>query len=226
MTLAQSDTVDTISLCADAQTLGQRIVAALPVMYARRVSLHDATGTTHWRSAPQPEPAELIAVRTALESFIGPAAPARVDQPLPDGSAAVLLRSVNANNEFSGFVMLQIDARRLRGKGRAAPDLPIPVLRAAREWGYFAARSSPKMPADRSNDLSDAEAAELLKSYGPNGAAEDNDPVLQRYEAQLREFPIALFAQRLIPLQPDCRIRRFEVLLRRDAPETENCAPQ
>ena len=220
-----TDSSEVASLSADAPTLGQRIVAALPVMYARGVSLHDAKGKTHWRSGTYPGPVELVAIRTALECFTGNAAPARMDQALPDGSSAVLLRSKDQDGEFAGFIMLLIDHRKLRGKGRAAPDLPIPVMRAAREWGLMAATERSDANSDTPN-IDEATAAAVLTSNVPdNTGSLKHKRLLKRFE-KMREFPIALFAQRLVPLQPDCRIRRFEILMRRDGPEIANVAPR
>ena len=118
-----------------ASTCGQRIVAALPLLWAKWVSLHDAAGNIYWHQGEVLGPAEREAMRVALESFVGGGAPARVNHPLQRDRTALLLRAEDDTNAFVGFVMLVVDDRWLRGKGTAAPDLPIPVVRAVREWG-------------------------------------------------------------------------------------------
>jgi hypothetical protein len=123
-----------------AHIFAQRVEAALPVMYARWMSLHDATGTLHWQSGEVPGPDERDGVRAALESFSGHAVPARVHYPLRNDRTAVLLRASDMLGVFTGFVMLVVDNRRLCGKGGSPRDLPLPVLRAVREWGMTLAR--------------------------------------------------------------------------------------
>jgi hypothetical protein len=118
-----------------ASTCGQRIVSSLPLLWAKWVSLHDAAGNIYWHQGEVLGPAEREAIRVALESFVGGGAPARVNHPLQRDRTALLLRAEDDTNTFVGFVMLVVDDRWLRGKGTAAPDLPIPVVRAVREWG-------------------------------------------------------------------------------------------
>src|SRR5664279_404886 len=86
-----------------AGTCGQRIVAALPLLWAKWVSLHDATGRTHWSSGEEQGLGEHEAVRVALENFAGGAAPARVNHPLLRGRTAVLLRAGDELGCFLGF---------------------------------------------------------------------------------------------------------------------------
>ena len=103
MSQTQRETGDTLLTCLDAGSVGRRIVAALPTMFARGVSLHDASGHCHWRSGAGVGPAEHIAVRAALEAFVGQTAPARMDQHLPDGTSAILINSRSSDFECTGF---------------------------------------------------------------------------------------------------------------------------
>jgi hypothetical protein len=118
-----------------AGTCGQRIVAALPLLWAKWVSLHDAAGRIYWHRGDVLGPPEREAMRVALDSFVGPGAPSRVNHPLQRDRTAVLLRTGDENHEFLGFIMLVVDDRWLKGNGTSAPDLPVPVVRAVREWG-------------------------------------------------------------------------------------------
>ncbi len=104
-----------------ASTCGQRIVASLPLLWAKWVSLHDAAGNIYWHQGEVLGPAEREAIRVALESFVGGGAPARVNHPLQRDRTALLLRAEDDTNSFVGFVMMVVDDRWLRGKGTAAP---------------------------------------------------------------------------------------------------------
>jgi hypothetical protein len=117
-----------------ARTYAQRIGAALPLMAAKRVSMHDSRGNVLWQSSDVWGPIERDAVRLALERFVGQTAPTRADHPLIEQRTAVLLRAADATNLFRGFVMLIVDNRRLRGKGQSIRDLPVTVQRAVHEW--------------------------------------------------------------------------------------------
>ncbi len=236
MSLPPRDSGDTILSCLDAGSLGRRVVTALPTMFARGVSLHDATGHCHWRSAGEAGPSEHIAVRAAQEAFVGQTAPARADQNLMDGTTAILLNSRSSSFEFAGFVMLIVPTSRLRSVGRAAPDLPIPVIRAARHWGDLAAmHAAANAPANKSANASTAEhpaavvgdtviqPVTLKELAGERTASERIERV--RCAEALRKFPIALVAQRLMPLHADTRIRRYEILLRGGAEHAPDNAP-
>src|SRR5258706_1508609 len=118
-----------------AGTCGQRIVAALPLLWAKVVSLHDAAGRIHWHRGEVLGPTEREVMRLALESFAGPGAPSRVNHPLQRDRTAVLLRTGDESHEFLGFAMLVVDDRWLKGNGTSAPDLPVPGPRAVPEWG-------------------------------------------------------------------------------------------
>lgn len=261
MSQNQRETGDTLLTCLDAGSVGRRIVAALPTMFARGVSLHDVSGRCHWRSGAMVGPSEHIAVRAALEAFVGQTAPARIDQHLPDGTSAILLNSRSSDFEFTGFVMLIVTTSRLKVKGRAAPDLPIPVIRAVRHWGDLAAMhaaggatTAAEDPAAARPPLSAeaAPASAVANSSAPANAVQSSTGDTGKYAtavllaqeslsnhvphedqlerercaAALRDFPMALFAQRLVPLHPDARIRRYEILLRRNTRNAPEAAPE
>jgi EAL domain-containing protein (putative c-di-GMP-specific phosphodiesterase class I) len=209
-----------------ASTYAHRITAALPLMAAQRVSMHDSRGNVQWQSNNVWGPAERDAVRLALERFVGQTAPTRADHPLPDQRTAVLLRAADTGNVFRGFVMLIVDNRRLRGKGQSIRDLPVPVQRAVHEWASKLALEAAPVHATESSPadgvpptLSAAETSELLEREPTV-----NDADVDEHFSRLREFPVALAAQPLLPLQSGMRIKRFEILLR-DASETHNAAP-
>jgi EAL domain-containing protein (putative c-di-GMP-specific phosphodiesterase class I) len=213
------DASDSMQVCLDAGSLGRRVVASLPTMFARGVSLHDRNGYCHWRSGSDNASSEYLGVRAALEAFAGKIAPSRVDVPLPSGVTAVLLISRTDDGMFTGFVMLLVPSERLRGKGRAAPDLPIPVVRAARHWGELAQMHAagiagniaapPARPAAEA--IADAPAEPDCAADQAGNAESENK---HRVTEEVRQFSIALHAQRLMPLNTELRIRRYEVLLR------------
>jgi EAL domain-containing protein (putative c-di-GMP-specific phosphodiesterase class I) len=199
-----------------------RITAALPLLWARRVSMHDSRGQVRWQSADVWGPAERDAIRLALERFVGKSAPTRADHELPEQRTAVLLRAADGANVFRGFIMLVVDNRRLRGKGQSAHDLPIPVQRAAHDWAIRLA-SVPNAPTPGGNlsaELTEAETDRLL-AFGPTV----DDALVDKFFERLRALPVALVAQPLTPLQRGMRIRRYEVFLREGAPKLSDEAP-
>jgi EAL domain-containing protein (putative c-di-GMP-specific phosphodiesterase class I) len=157
-------------------------------------------------------PAEREAIRVALDSFVGSGAPARVNHPLQRDRTALLLRAEDDSNSFLGFVMLVVDDRWLRGKGTAAPDLPIPVVRAVREWGSTLASGSqgPILGAVAPATAITAPQVAALLDQGPRV----NDVEADRYLEKLQAFAMELHAQHLTPIQPGIRIRRYEILMR------------
>ena len=207
-----------------ASTCGQRIVAALPLLWAKWVSLHDAAGNVYWHQGEVLGPAEREAIRVALESFVGGGAPARVNHPLQRDRTAVLLRAEDDTNTFVGFVMLVVDDRWLRGKGTAAPDLPIPVVRAVREWGATLSCGAQGAIAGSLASITEMKAPQVaaLLEESPRVDKAEAD----RYLEKLQRFQMELHAQHLTPIQSGIRIRRYEVLMREVGPLASTSAPQ
>jgi EAL domain-containing protein (putative c-di-GMP-specific phosphodiesterase class I) len=200
----------------------QRIAAALPLNWAQRISMHDSRGTICWQSSGVWGPADLDAVRLALERFVGNCAPARADHELPGQRTAVLLRAADAANVFRGFVMLVMDNRRLRSKGKSVNDLPLPVQRAAQEWATRLAAAPTVYPQGEAGaaELSAAQAERLI-AHGPT----IDEPEVEKFFARLRALPLTLVAQPLKPLQRGMRIRRYEVFLRDASASPGDTAP-
>ncbi|HEX4049882.1 MAG TPA: EAL domain-containing protein [Steroidobacteraceae bacterium] len=222
MSSVSADPSATGSLDGLAAVYAHRIVAALPLNWAQRISMHDARGQVCWQSAGVWGPPDLDAVRLALERFVGNSAPARADHELPEQRTAVLLRAADTANVFRGFVMLVMDNRRLRGKGKAINDLPVPVQRAAQEWAMRLAAAPTVYPhVDAATAELSAAQAERLIAFGPTV----EEPEVEKFFARLRAFPVALVAQSLAPLQRGMRIRRYEVFLREAAKLLADAAP-
>jgi EAL domain-containing protein (putative c-di-GMP-specific phosphodiesterase class I) len=206
-----------------ASTCGQRIVAALPLLWAKWVSLHDAAGNIYWQQGEVLGPAEREAIRVALENFVGSNPPARVNHALHRDRTALLLRAEDETNRFLGFVMLVVDDRWLRGKGTAAPDLPIPVVRAVREWAMTLASGSqgPILGAIAPARESKAMPVAAVVDQGPRV----NDVEADRYLEKLQGFAMELHAQHLTPIQAGIRIRRYEILMRAAGLPASESAP-
>jgi EAL domain-containing protein (putative c-di-GMP-specific phosphodiesterase class I) len=189
------------------------------------VSLHDATGRLHWSNGEVSSPSEHEAVRVALESFVGSAAPARVNHPLQRGRTAVLLRAADDTGVFLGFVMVVVEDRWLRAKGPAAPDLPAPVVRAVREWAVTLASAAYCAPhttgSDPAPNLPAPQVAALLE---PDPKPED--PTTAEFRERLQRFAMELHAQHLTPIQTGTRIRRYEVLMRAAGNGQQSGAPE
>jgi EAL domain-containing protein (putative c-di-GMP-specific phosphodiesterase class I) len=207
-----------------ASTCGQRIVAALPLLWAKWVSLHDAAGNIYWQQGEVLGPAEREAIRVALESFVGGGAPARVNHPLQRDRTALLLRAEDDTNTFVGFVMLVVDDRWLRGKGTAAPDLPIPVVRAVREWGTTLSCGAQGAIAGSLASTAEMKAPQVAALLEENPRVDNAEA--DRYLAKLQSFEMELHAQHLTPIQAGIRIRRYEVLMRAAGLGATGSAPQ
>ena len=209
----------TVSLDALAGVYAHRITAALPLNWVQRVSMHDSRGYVCWQSAADAwGPSDLDAVRLALERFVGNCAQARADHELPGQRTAVLLRAADTLNVFRGFVMLVMDNRHLRSKGKSVNDLPVPVQRAAHDWAERLAAAPTVYP--EGTELSPAQAERLI-AFGPSV----DEPEIEQFFARLRAFPVALATQPLTPLQRGMRIRRYEVFLREATAAASDAAP-
>jgi EAL domain-containing protein (putative c-di-GMP-specific phosphodiesterase class I) len=207
-----------------AGTCGQRIVAALPLLWAKWVSLHDAAGEIYWHHGEVLGPAEREAIRVALESFNGGGAPARVNHPLQRDRTAVLLRAEDDAKTFVGFVMLVVDDRWLRGKGTAAPDLPIPVVRAVREWGITLGCGAQGPVEGAAPQVEETRLPPALAPIDPSQHVDQAQA--EACLEKLKLFPMELHAQHLTPIQPGTRIRRYEILMRSAMPAASAAAPQ
>jgi EAL domain-containing protein (putative c-di-GMP-specific phosphodiesterase class I) len=218
-----SSTVLPETPAVDLADFGSRLAKATGGLRVRAVSWHDADGRVLWSSQPLLGIEQREAIRDALESFSGVGARLRVDRNLGDNQTAVLLRAADREGHTVGFAMLLLDSRVLLSKGRGA-DLPVPALQIVHEFGRLTApraRPLPKVPASRSRD---AEAALTLPEPPPVPMPEGDD--LEREYAMLRDLNVSLHVQPLLPLRPNSRVRRFEVLLRsKDAGADTNSAP-
>jgi EAL domain-containing protein (putative c-di-GMP-specific phosphodiesterase class I) len=212
-------------------TCGQRIIASLPLLWAKWVSLHDASGRLHWSNGEVPSPSEHEAVRVALESFVGGSAPTRVNHPLQRGRTAVLLRAADDTGFFLGFVMVVVEDRWLRAKGPAAPDLPAPVVRAVREWAVTLANPAYIAPSATSinrtlsaTTASNLAAPQVVALLEP--APKADDVLTAEFRERLQNFAMELHAQHLTPIQAGARIRRYEVLMRALGTTQISAAPE
>ncbi len=197
------------------------------MLWAKWVALYDAGGRLHWRTGDEQGLGEHEAVRVALENFVGGAAPARVNHPLQHGRAAVLLRAGDDTGAFRGFVMVVIERRWLRGKGAAAPDLPVPVMRAVREWGtILAGQSGADGNAPSGAALLDPQQVIALLEPTPEIADPLPPTQMQQMAELLGNFPFALHAQPLSPIQVGTRVKRYEVLMRAAGAEPTESAPE
>ena len=207
----------------DLAEFGSRLAKATGGLRVKAVSWHDADGRVLWSSLPLLGIEQREAIRDALESFSGIGARLRVDRNLGDNQTAVLLRAADRDGRTVGFAMLLLDSRVLLSKGRGA-DLPVPALQIVHEFGRLTApraRPTPKVPASRSRDLEAAHKPAEEPVTAPLDAAD-----LEREYAMLRDLNVSLHVQPLLPLRPNSRVRRFEVLLRsKDEGADTNSAP-
>ncbi|MCP5470887.1 MAG: EAL domain-containing protein [Sinobacteraceae bacterium] len=194
----------------DFAEFGSRLAKATGGLRVKAVSWHDADGRVLWSSQPLLGIEQREAIRDALESFSGTGARLRVDRNLGDNQTAVLLRAADREGCTVGFAMLVLDSRVLLSKGRGA-DLPVPALQIVHEFGRRTTprvRPAARVPASRSRD------AEALKQPEPIPDTQQVPADLEDDYARLRELSLSLHVQPLLPLRPNSRVRRFEVLLR------------
>jgi hypothetical protein len=85
--------------------------------------------------------------------------------------------------------MLVVDNHRLRGKGQSINDLPVPVQRAAHDWGTRLAAVPTVLPAPEVGGPPIlASQVDRLLSFGPAVG----EPQVDELFARLRAFPLAL----------------------------------
>jgi EAL domain-containing protein (putative c-di-GMP-specific phosphodiesterase class I) len=202
------------------ETVGQRIISALPLLWAKSVSLHDASGAVCWHHGEVFGVPEREAMRAAVDCFSGTGAPARVNHSLQRERTAVMLRAEAPDGRCLGFAMLVVDDRWLRGKAVAAPDLPVPVIRAVREWSNTLLQKAPVAAAPSPG----VQPARGIPSVSPETVHAPVDA--QEIINKIKAFPFELHFQHLIPLQTGIRIRRHEVLIRDRSGPVQSVAPE
>jgi hypothetical protein len=206
------------------QSLGERMLAGLAPLRVHALSLHDDDGDVLWLNESVMGPDEHAAVREAVDAFAGHAAPPRFEHALGDERTAVLLRAADARGAFVGVVMLVVDSRSLATpKGVGAGHLPESVLNAVRDFAIrLAALAAAAQTATNLALLPLDDPTQSLKQQ----TKQQVDAALERHYAALRNMPIALYVQRLVPLRAAGRVRRFEVLLRSGSEAEPQAAPR
>jgi EAL domain-containing protein (putative c-di-GMP-specific phosphodiesterase class I) len=232
----------------DYDSLCQQIRVAMEPVRAQAVSLHDESGDLLWLTESSMGPDEHHAVQQAFESFASGSGPTAVAYDLGDSRSAVLFRVTDAKRAMVGAAMVIVDTRAVgqneRGAGqlltqkllrvlgtfavtrrRLEPAAPVPAPKAA----------STAAPAARAAPTHDIELPELtltpmseitLPAPMPRVATPANGSTeIDRLNATLRNIPIALYVQRLMPLTKGSTQKRFEVLLRSTV-DPQNSAPQ
>ena len=121
--------------------------------------------------------------------------------------------------------MLVVDDRWLKkGQRCSAPDLPVPVVRAVREWGSPSPRAQPAALGNCPAPTAETKATQVvaLLEAGAINAADT-----ERVAARVRSFEVELHSQSLTPIQPGIlRIRRHEIPLRDAGQPRLAVAPQ
>ena len=233
------------SLLVDFDGVCQRVRAAVEPARAHAVSLHDELGDVLWLSESSMGPDEHNAVREAIEAFSRPTnAPLVLTFDLGDSHSAVLLRAVNAQGVLAGAIMVIIDTRLIKTDPRFAIKLLTPNLqRAITEFAEMRP-GAPAPPAGKVVVKAATPAAAPLKVPTPAPAprkvaapppvaapplaianAPPKTPELDRLQAALRDGPITLAVQRLVPLTKGSQVKRYEVLLRSISEAQPNVAP-
>ncbi len=200
------DAPDLASLC-------QKIRRAADAVRVSAVSLHDAAGETLWLTESSMGPDEHNAVCEAAEGFRNPQATPIIAHDLGDSRSAVLIRLAGSRQVTLGIVMLIVDSRAIGPAARGLSKLMTPAMQSALE------------------EFTGIRIATLAKTtpVPPPARQQVTTPVspqLDRLNAALRANPIALHAQKLVPLARGGNVQRYEVLLRNGASTDRNAAPE
>jgi len=197
----------------DLAGLCQKIRRAADLVRVTAVSLHDAAGETLWLTESSMGPDEHNAVCEAAEGFRNPHATPIVSHDLGDSRSAVLIRLAGSRQVTLGIVMLIVDSRAIGPAARGLSKLVTPAMQSALE------------------EFTSIRIATLAKSVPVPPPARQQvttpvSPQLDRLNAALRANPIALHAQKLVPLSRGGSVQRYEILLRNGASTDRNAAPE
>ncbi|MFI4890369.1 MAG: EAL domain-containing protein [Steroidobacterales bacterium] len=195
----------------------QKIRSALEPARIYSVSMHDVDGEADWLSESALGPDEHGAVLDALARFAADPSRAFLIQDLGSSRSAVTLRVANYARELLGTIMVVLDTRAARHYANEPDEWLTPTMQRALHQ-YAAIRRTL-----REAQHAGATTEKLLARRGISGEV---DPELDRLSASLRDNPIELHVQRLVPLHPDTQQRRYEVLLRSKAGLMQNAAPK
>jgi EAL domain-containing protein (putative c-di-GMP-specific phosphodiesterase class I) len=201
----------------DLLSVFQKICAALEPAHTYSVSLHDEQGEPEWLSQGTLGPDEHRVVLDALTLFNADPARACVVRDLGSSRSAVTLRVASYERELLGAAMIVLDSRMAKHYAADEGELLSQSMQRALHQ-YAALRRAAR----------DAQAASI-QSHAPTGsrgAAAEVDPEIDNLNAALRNNPIELHVQRLVPLHPDAERRRYEVLLRSKSGLMQNAAPR
>jgi EAL domain-containing protein (putative c-di-GMP-specific phosphodiesterase class I) len=217
------------------ESLGARLRGSFPMLRVHLCSLHDDHGDVLWLSEGFLGPDEHSAILHAYECFGARDAPNVVVVDLGDGRCAAVLAAQTAAGTFGGATMLIVDARSVRGDDEFAQFRTPPVVDLLREFALLCAPAAPAAvpPPAAAEPHGESAAAPPVDTSATAIGRRINLPIpatqvapeIDRWFADLRQAEIALHVQRLVPLQPDDGIRRFEVLLRSGTETDRSAAP-
>jgi EAL domain-containing protein (putative c-di-GMP-specific phosphodiesterase class I) len=217
------------------ELLGARLRRSFPLLRVHLCSLHDGHGDVLWLSEGCLGPDEHSAILHAYECFGRPGTPQIVVVDLGEGRCAAVLAAQAATSVFAGAAMLIVDARSVRGDDEFALFRGPLVVDLLQEFAILVAPAVP--PAAPHAAATETKAESVEAPFVDTSAtaigrrinlpipASQVAPEIDRWFAALRRTEIALHVQRLVPLQPDDGIRRFEVLLRSGVEADRNAAP-
>jgi EAL domain-containing protein (putative c-di-GMP-specific phosphodiesterase class I) len=198
---------------------------ALEPARVHAVSLHDENGELLWLTESSMGPDEHGAVHAALEAFSKPAGPTLLDFDLGDGRSALLVRAVNAARVLVGVTMIILETRVFKSSSGGAARLMNPGLqRALTEFAAMRPQTTSTRPAAAGAGMA-PKVTEAPSTPSARRNRRTVPPEIDRLNSALRRIPIALHAQRLVPLSRGSELARFEVLLRSRATDSPNGAP-
>jgi EAL domain-containing protein (putative c-di-GMP-specific phosphodiesterase class I) len=205
------------------------------------ISMHDEAGEAEWLSESSLGPDEHRAVVDALGLFEAEPERRLVVQDLGGARSALMLRVGNYERALLGTVMLVVDSRTARHlEGHVDELMTLSVQRALHQYAKIRemqrARHAPRQvpTADPAPPGVAGEAQAKVAAPAVDGpaapassrAGREVDPELDRLSDALRNSPIELHVQRLVPLHQETERRRYEVLLRSKASLMQNAAPR
>ncbi|MBS0393518.1 MAG: EAL domain-containing protein [Proteobacteria bacterium] len=217
-----SQAVEAAVPVAAVEAVGVRLRQSFPLQRIHLCSIHGPRGDVLWLSEGFLGPDEGDAVLAAHAEFVGPRAPALSTRDLGNGQCAVLLACRSGRRRFAGSVLVVVDAKGLRADGALEPFQTPAIADQLRELAQLLA---PPEEAPSGTAVHDTGATAIGRRINLPIPAADVDAGVDRLFAALRQVPIALHAQPLVPLADRAAARQVEVLIRsgpgaREAPAT------
>jgi EAL domain-containing protein (putative c-di-GMP-specific phosphodiesterase class I) len=201
------------------QGLGVRLRQSFPSCRVHLCSVHGPSGDVVWLSEGFLGPDESDAVLRAYEQFAARDAPSVVVHELGDGRSAVVLACRASRRHFGGSVLVVVDSKSLRSDAATDQFTAGPVAALLDELAQLLGppvedHSAGMRAAATGHGETDTSATAIGRRINLPIRATQVDAGVDRLLAALRQTPLSLYAQPIVPLREGDRERHYEVLIR------------